>query len=109
MRGITVTLYERTQTGVDDFNKPIYAETPVAVDNVLVQPATDAEIVQSLDLTGKRVVYNLAIPKGDTHSWEGCKVSFFGKDWQVINFEAPGIERLIPLSWNAKVQVSRYE
>lgn len=109
IRGITVTLYTRTQSGTDAFNRPIYTETTEDVDNVLVAPVTDAEVVQSLDMTGKRAVYNLAIPKGDTHEWEGCKVSFFGNDWKVINFEAGGIEDLIPLDWNAKVQVSRYE
>lgn len=109
MRGITITLYDRTQAGVDGFNRPIYSETPVPVDNVLVTPSTDAEVVETLNLTGKRAVYTLAIPKGDTHVWEDRKVSFFGKDWRVINFAAGGIDHLIPLSWNAKVQVSRYE
>lgn len=109
MRGITITLYDRTQTGVDSFNRPIYSETPVSVDNVLVTPSTDTEVVETLNLTGKRAIYTLAIPKGDTHVWEDRKVSFFGKDWRVINFAAGGIDHLIPLSWNAKVQVSRYE
>lgn len=109
MRGITITLYDRTQSGVDSFNRPIYSETPVSVDNVLVTPSTDTEVVETLNLTGKRAIYTLAIPKGDTHVWEDRKVSFFGKDWRVINFAAGGIDHLIPLSWNAKVQVSRYE
>lgn len=109
IRGITVQLYTKTQTGTDAFNHPVYTETVENVDNVLVAPATSEEVTQALDLTGKRAVYNLAIPKGDTHEWEGCKVSFFGKDWRVINFEAGGIEEDIPLDWNAKVQVSRYE
>lgn len=109
MRGITITLYDRTQTGVDSFNRPIYSETPVSVDNVLVTPSTDTEVVETLNLTGKRAIYTLAIPKGDTHVWEDRKVSFFGEDWRVINFAAGGIDHLIPLSWNAKVQVSRYE
>lgn len=109
MRGITITLYDRTQTGVDSFNRPIYSETPVSVDNVLVAPSTDTEVVETLNLTGKRAIYTLAIPKGDSHVWEDRKVSFFGKDWRAINFAAGGIDHLIPLSWNAKVQVSRYE
>lgn len=109
MRGITITLYDRTQTGVDGFNRPIYSETPVSVDNVLVTPSTDAEAIETLNLTGKRAIYTLAIPKGDNHTWEDRRVNFFGKDWEVINFAAGGIEHLIPLSWNAKVQVARYE
>ena len=36
IRGMTVVLYVRTQTGTDAFNAPIYAEHPVEVENVLV-------------------------------------------------------------------------
>ena len=35
MRGMTVTLYEQTQTSTDAFGAPVYTETPVTVDNVL--------------------------------------------------------------------------
>lgn len=109
IRGITVQLYTRTQAGTDAFNRPVYTETIENIENVIVAPTSDTEVVQTLDLTGKRAIYTLSIPKGDTHEWEGCKVGFFGKEWQVINFTAGGIEDMIPLDWNAKVQVSRYE
>lgn len=111
MRGITVTLYERTQSGTDAFNRPTYTETAVAVDNVLVAPATEAgqEVLDTLDLTGRKAVYTLAIPKGDTHAWEGNKVAFFGETWQVVGIPTEGIEDLIPLQWNKKVRVERIE
>lgn len=109
MKGITVILYTKTESGRDAFNTPVFDEIPVQVDNVLVSPSSNVEIAETLDLTGKRLVYDLAIPKGDSHDWENCKVSFFGEDWRVINFVAGGIEELVPLSWNAKVQVARYE
>ena len=109
MKGITVTLYTETETGRDGFNRPIYEISPIEVDNVLVAPASSTEVVESLDLTGKRVVYNLAIPKGDVHDWEDKRVDFFGEQWQVIAFTTDGIEALIPLSWNKKAQVARYE
>jgi hypothetical protein len=52
----------------------------------------------------------MAIPKGDTHEWiSGKKVNFFGKDWRIIEMPEEGIEWLIPLSWNKKVRVERYE
>lgn len=109
MRGITVTLYEKTETGRDEFNRPIYEYSPNEVDNVLVAPASSSEVATSLDLTGKRAEYVLAIPKGDTHEWMNNKVNFFGADWQVIEFPTEGIESLIPLDWNKKVTVARYE
>lgn len=110
MVGITVTLYERTQSGTDPLNHPIYTTTPTDVDNVLVAPIGDTEILEIYNLTGRRAEYQLGIPKGDTHRWEsGSKVSFFGKDWRIIGFPTEGIEKLIPLSWNKKVRVERYE
>lgn len=111
MRGIKITLYEREQTGTDPFNRPEYIETPVEVENVLVAPVTPGgeEVLDTLDLTGRKAVYTLAIPKGDTHRWEGCKVEFFGETWQVIGKPTQGIEALIPLSWNKKVRVEQIE
>ena len=35
IKGIPVTLYERTKTGEDAFHEPIYTEIPVIVENVL--------------------------------------------------------------------------
>ena len=111
MKGITVTLYERTQSGTDSFNRPTYTETPVQVKNVLVAPSDPGglEVLETLNLTGRRAVYTLALPKGDNHHWEGNRVSFFGETWQVIGVPTKGIESMIPLQWNTKVQVDHIE
>ena len=111
MKGITVTLYERTEGQPDAFNRPTYTETAVQISNVLVSPAASGgeENTDQLDLTGRRAVYTLAIPKGDTHEWENCRVDFFGESWKVIGIPTQGIDDLIPLSWNKKVQVERIE
>lgn len=107
--GMTVTLYEVTQTGVDAFNEAVYEEQPVEVDNVLVSPSSEAEILDSVNLYGKKAVYTLAIPKGDTHDWEDRKVDFFGQSWRVFGIPTEGMDGLIPLDWNKKVTVERYE
>ena len=110
IRGITITLYDLTQTGTDPLNKPIYAETPVQIGNVLVAPVESTEQLETFSLTGRRAVYQLGIPKGDTHDWTaGKRVSFFGADWRIIGIPTEGIESMIPLDWNKKVQVERYE
>ena len=105
MRGITVTLYDRTQTGTDALNHPIYSETAV-----LVAPSASLEVLDQTSLNRRKGEYVMAIPKGDTHEWtSGKKVNFFGVDWRIIEMPEEGIEWLIPLSWNKKVQVERYE
>lgn len=108
MRGISITLYTTTQTGTDEFNRPIYAETPVTVENVLIgEPSTD-DIVAEINMTGKRLAYTLAIPKGDTNDWTDKTVEFFGEKFKTIGEPTQGIDHLIPLSWNKKVKVERY-
>ena len=109
MRGITVTLYEKTQTGTDSTKRPVYTETPVYVENVLVAPTTADDIIDNQDLEGKKAVYTLAIPKGDTHRWEDSRIDFFGQSWRSFGIPLEGIEANIPLAWNKKVTVERYE
>lgn len=109
MKGITIQLYERTQTGTDPFGRPIYSEVATNVENVLVAPATDAEAAETLNLTGRRVVYKLGIPKGDEHEWTNRRVGFFGEVFRVIGEPTIGIDALIPLSWNKIARVEVYD
>ena len=109
IKGITVTLINRQQTGTDPFDNPIYEDVEIEVDNVLVKPTTTDDVVNTKDLTGRTAVYTLAIPKGDTNVWENQEVRFFGERWRVFGIPLQGIEELIPLDWNKKVMVERYE
>lgn len=108
IQGIPVVLYDRVQTGADDFGAPIYTETPVTVENVLVTPSNTDDIVSDLQLYGKKSVYELCIPKGDTHVWEDRRVEFFGETWHTFGFSQRYIEENVPLCWNARIKVERY-
>ena len=108
IKGITVTLINKAETGKDPFGKPIYGDVEVLVDNVLVSPTSSDDVVNQLNLTGKKAVYTLAIPKGDTHIWEDQEVRFFNDRWRVFGIPLQGIDHLIPLDWNKKVMVEQY-
>ena len=109
IKGISVKLIKRVADGTDPFGNPKYKTSETTVDNVLIAPTTGDDIITQLNLTGKKAVYTLAIPKGDTNDWEDQTVEFFGKKWRVFGPTLQGIEDLIPLSWNKKVTVERYE
>ena len=109
LKGITVNLVDRRQIGVDPMNAPIYEEILIPVENVLVAPTLSDDVVNTLTLTGRKAVYTLGIPKGDTHDWENKEVRFFGDRWRAFGIPTQGIESMIPLSWNKKVLVERYE
>lgn len=109
IKGISITLYEKTEIGRDEFNHPVYKEMPVNVENVLVAPASVSEILNTQNLTGKKAVYNMAIPKEDEHNWKDCRVDFFGASWRVIGFPQQGLNNNIPGDWNQKWMVEQYE
>lgn len=111
MKGITVILVEKTQTGTDELNHPIYEDSFIEVDDVLVGEPSQDEITNTMSLYGKEAKYTLAIPKGDTHDWTDTEVilplPFEGK-YKTIGYPTAGIEANIPLRWNKKVKVERY-
>lgn len=108
LKGITVTLYERTVIGRDEFNKTKYNEIPVEVDNVLIEPVTGDDVVSAESLYGKKAVYRLCLPKGDSHKWEDSRIIFFSKEYKSFGPVLEYIEENLPLSWNKKVMVERY-
>jgi len=109
MQGIDIILYDKQKTGEDAFGHPVYAETPVTVENVLVGEPTSDEVTDALNLYGKHVAYTLAIPKGDENTWTDRTVEFFGEKFRVIGHPTQGLDHLIPLAWNKKVRVEHYE
>ncbi|MBQ8559051.1 MAG: hypothetical protein IJ439_03600 [Tyzzerella sp.] len=109
IKGMTVIIRKKVQTGTDAFNRPVYDYKDENVENVLVAPASSDDITTSQDLYGKKAVYTLGIPKGDTHDWKDTIVVFFGQEWNTFGYPLEGIEENIPLVWNKKVMVEHYE
>lgn len=108
IKGINVILYDKTQVAVDGFNVPIYNEEPITVENVLVGLPESSEVLDTLNVHGKKAVYKLGIPKSDSHTWEDRKVEFFGHTWHTVGYLMSGIENLIPLDWKGYILVERY-
>ena len=108
IKGIDIVILSKIKVGEDPFRRPIYETREEIVENVIVAPATSDDIATSQDLYGKKAVYTLGIPKGDTHNWIDTTVKFWGAEWETIGFPLEGIEENIPLSWNKKVMVKRY-
>lgn len=108
IKGITVHLHEKTEAGVDEFNRAQFTERLVPVDNVLVAPVViGIDEYSRTNVNSKRARCELAIPKGDTHNWEDCKVDFWGDTWESVGYSTIGMEHQIPLDWNRKVVVQR--
>ncbi len=104
-----ITLWNKTQTGVDGFGNPVYTWESKTVDNVLVGQPTAEERTNELNLTGRMIAYTLGIPKGNEDEWENQIVEFFGHRFRTFGIPEQGIEANIPLSWHKKVKCERYE
>lgn len=109
IRGITVDLVKKTKIGENPFGASVYDESTVRVSNVLVAPASADDVVNSLNLYGKKAVYILGIPKGDTNQWEDTEVRFFGQSFRTFGKLTQGIEEMMPLAWNKKIRVEVLE
>ena len=109
LKGISVTLVDKVETGEDDFGHPIFEDKEIVVENVLVAPTSTQDVLNKLSITGKKAVYTIAIPKGDSNNWENREVKFFERKWRTIGLPEEGIEAMIPLQWNKKVMVEAYE
>lgn len=59
---MNVILYEKNRIGMDEFNRPI-EDLPEVVPDVLVEGTDILEVLDTLNITGKKLVYTLAIPK----------------------------------------------
>lgn len=111
MKGTTIQLLEKVQTGVNPVNEPIIEEHWIEVAGVLVgQPTTD-DVTNTLQLYGKRVEYVLGIPKGDTHNWVDTEIILpapFTGHFRTIGYPITGEPENIPLGWGQNVKVERY-
>ena len=111
LHGVTISLMVKTQSGTDAFGEPIYTTQSTQVDNVLVGSPTSQEILDIQTLTGKKIIYMLGIPKGDSNTWEDCDVVLpapFAGTYHTVAFVQTGITDLIPLDWDKKIAVERY-
>ena len=108
IKGIKVVLYEKVRTGADPMGRDIFEESPTIVENVLVAPSSADDVIDKTNLNGKKAIYVLGIPKGDTHEWEDKTVEFYGVKWHTFGYSQIGIDALLPLDWNRKVMVERY-
>lgn len=109
IKGITIKLYEKTETGKDPFGAPICTETAKDIENVLIKPVSEEDAAQDFNLTGKKIVYELCIPKGNQDDWINRKVSFYDQDFKTVGKPIELIESMVPLDWNKKIKVEQYE
>lgn len=107
LKGIPVILHTEVENGKDRLNRTIYTSIEVEVENVLVGSPSEQEITDVMNLTGRKCVYILGIPKGDMNDWTNKEVTFRGETFRTIGKPVEGIDDMIPMEWNRKVRCER--
>lgn len=109
IKGIAVRLINKKKIGEDRIGSDITEDVEILVENVLIRPVSSDEMINELNLSGRKIIYELAIPKTDTNTWTNSELIFFNERFRVINAPVQGIDELIPLDWNKKVMVEKIE
>ena len=109
MKGTTVQVKVKTQTGTDPFGAPIYSETFEDVPDVLVGNPTTDDIAASTNLYGKKIELMLGIPKGDSHNWIDTEVIIWGQRYKTFGFPMTAEPENVPLRWGQNVRVERFQ
>lgn len=113
LKGDTIQLYTLKGDDADEFGVPTGKYTYEDVENVLIGSPTEQEVAETVKLYGKKAVYTLAIPIGDTHDWSDRLVGFYGKIWHTIGYPIQYNENALSMlpkaiPWNTKVRVELY-
>lgn len=106
MKGETVVVSTRVQSGKDMFGNAIYELDSLEVDNVLVAPGEVDDVIESTRPEGSEIHYTLYFPK--TFEWlglENAEIEVRGESFKVIgrpNYWNPDV---CPTDWNMVVKV----
>lgn len=110
IKGIEVIVYINIAHEKDELGNDIVKEKELLLDNVLVSPIVSEDVLGIASLNTDKINYQMAIPKMyDDIDFTDANFVFFGKKWKIVGSPYKGIDALIPLQWNTKIQVVNYE
>lgn len=111
IKTVAITLYKKTSSGKDPFNRETYTETPVTVENIVIGQPTSDDILNEVNLSGKTIAYVLSIPEGDSNDWENVVVEFYGRKWRTVGIPVEYTDGFFPggmMPWNKKIMVESF-
>ena len=109
----SVGLYVKQQSGTDEFGRPVYTETletvPGCVVGTFAQANAAQDISNEMNLSGHRIVWQIFIPKGDTHTWENADVCIRGQRFRVTGVPVQAFVDMPHIPCDKLVSVEAYE
>lgn len=106
MKGETVVVLRREQTGTDAFNEPVYEWTETAVEDVLTSPGPRSDLDDSNRPDGVLVAWTCHFPKAFTGSLRGAQIKVRADvPRAVIGDPQPYMDANTPGRWNRPVEL----
>lgn len=105
----TIKVKTRTQTGTDELNRPIYEEAWEEIPRCVVGSPTSADIESEMNLSGKRIAYEVFLPNDDAHMWSGASVMIKDKEYRVIGDVRESFISFSHIPCNKLISVEAYE
>ena len=105
----TIQIKTRTQTGVDAFNRPTYTDAWEDVAGCVVGSPSSEDVENELNLSGKRIAYEIFLPNGDTHTWNGTSVMIGSREYRVIGDARESFVSFPHIPCNKLISVEAYE
>lgn len=105
----TIQIKTRTKAGIDALNRPVYAEAWEEVSGCVVGSPDSEDIESEMNLSGKRIAYEILLPKDDAHTWAGASVRIGSKVYRVIGDVKESFLNLPHIPCNKRISVEAYE
>lgn len=104
-----MTLFRKTETGIDEMLDPIWDWVPERIENVIWEQAAydNQRIADPTRPNGIDVGITVHLPKTYTQSVRGCEFEIMGARWSVIGDPVGYMEHLTPGPWNRPVPCRR--
>ncbi len=105
----TIQIKTKVQTGTDELNRPIYEETWEEISGCVVGSPTSEDIESEMNLSGKRIAYEVFLPNDDSHTWSGASVMIKDKEYRVIGDVRESFVSFSHIPCNKLISVESYE
>lgn len=110
MRGETVIVRRKSETGTDPGGNPITETTEEAVENVLTSPGPRDDVDDSQRPEGVTVAWTLHMPKLFTGSLRGAEIKVRDDEFRrVVGSPQRYMSSLTPGPWNMPVELEGTE
>jgi hypothetical protein len=104
--GETVCVLRPSGTTEDTLGNTVTEWVPEYVANVLFEPSTTSDVVDSMRPDGTSAVVTFHFPKAYTRSLRGCRIRIpmCMREFSVVGDPMPYMTDITPGAWNRRVQ-----